>query len=120
MIPVIEGLISRLNIPISIDTRKASVARVAVRSGAALINDVSMLEDPQMVRVISDMGVPIILSHIRKNGHQDDVVNEVIDDLRVAANDLKKYTAPPAAGPAMMVICGMTPEARVLRLKISP
>ena len=90
VIPVIEGLISRLNIPISIDTRKASVARVAVRAGAALINDVSMLEDPQMVRVISDMGVPIILSHIRKNGHQDDVVNEVIDDLRVAANDLKK------------------------------
>ncbi len=90
VIPVIEGLISRLNIPISIDTRKASVARVAVRSGAALINDVSMLEDPQMVRVISDMGVPIILSHIRKNGHKDDVVNEVIDDLRVAANDLKK------------------------------
>ncbi len=90
VIPVIEGLISRLNIPISIDTCKASVARVAVRSGAALINDVSMLEDPQMVRVISDMGVPIILSHIRKNGHQDDVVNEVIDDLRVAANDLKK------------------------------
>ena len=90
VIPVIDGLISRLNIPISIDTRKASVARVAVRSGAALINDVSMLEDPQMVRVISDMGVPIILSHIRKNGHQDDVVNEVIDDLRGAANDLKK------------------------------
>ena len=90
VIPVIEGLISRLNIPVSIDTRKASVARVAVRSGAALINDVSMLEDPQMVRVISDMGVPIILSHIRKNGHQDDVVNDVIDDLRVAAGDLKK------------------------------
>ena len=90
VIPVIEGLISRLNIPISIDTRKASVARVAVKAGAALINDVSMLEDPQMVRVISDIGVPIILSHIRKNGHQDDVVNEVIDDLRVAASDLKK------------------------------
>ena len=66
------------------------MARVAVRSGAALINDVSMLEDPQMVRVISDMGVPIILSHIRKNGHQDDVVSEVIDDLRGAASDLKK------------------------------
>ena len=90
VIPVIEGLISRLNIPISIDTRKASVARGAVRAGAALINDVSMLEDPQMVKVISDMGVPIILSHIRKNGHQGDVVNEVIDDLRVAASDLKK------------------------------
>ena len=93
VIPVIDGLITRLDIPISIDTRKASVARVAVRAGAALINDVSMMEDPQMIRVISDMGVPIILSHIRKNGHQDDVVNDVIDDLRGAVNDLKKATA---------------------------
>ena len=92
VIPVIDGLITRLDIPISIDTRKASVARVAVRAGAALINDVSMMEDPQMIRVISDMGVPIILSHIRKNGHQDDVVNDVIDDLRGAVNDLKKAT----------------------------
>ena len=90
VIPVIDGLITRLDIPISIDTRKASVARVAVRAGAALINDVSMMEDPQMTRVISDMGVPIILSHIRKNGHQDDVVNDVIDDLRGAVKDLKK------------------------------
>ena len=48
------------------------------------------MEDPQMTRVISDMGVPIILSHIRKNGHQDDVVNDVIDDLRGAVKDLKK------------------------------
>ena len=90
VIPVIDGLITRLDIPISIDTRKASVARVAVRAGAALINDVSMMEDPQMIRVISDMGVPIILSHIRKNGHQDDVVNDVIDDIRGAVQDLKK------------------------------
>ena len=92
VIPVIDGLITRLDIPISIDTRKASVARVAVRAGAALINDVSMMEDPQMIRVISDMGVPIILSHIRKNGHQDDVLNDVIDDLRGAVNALKKAT----------------------------
>ena len=92
VIPVIDGLITRLDIPISIDTRQASVARVAVRAVAALINDVSMMEDPQMIRVISDMGVPIILSHIRKNGHQDDVVNDVIDDLRGAVNDLKKAT----------------------------
>ncbi len=90
VVPVIEGLISRLNIPISIDTRKASVAQVAVRAGAALINDVSMMEDSQMIRVISDMDVPIILSHIRKNGHGEDILNEVIDDLRGAVKDLKK------------------------------
>ena len=90
VIPVIDGLVSRLNIPISIDTRKASVARAAVRTGAALVNDVSMIEDPQMISVISDTGVPIVISHIREKGHQGEVVNEVIDDLRGAINDLRK------------------------------
>ena len=90
VIPVIDGLVSRLNIPISIDTRKASVARAAVRTGAALVNDVSMIEDPQMISVISDTGVPIVISHIREKGHQGEVVNEVIDDLRGAVNELRK------------------------------
>ena len=90
VLPVIDGLVSRLNIPISIDTRKASVARAAVRTGAALVNDVSMIEDPQMISVISDTDVPIVISHIREKGHQGEVVNEVIDDLRGAVNDLRK------------------------------
>ena len=90
VLPVIDGLVSRLNIPISIDTRKASGARAAVRTGAALVNDVSMIEDPQMISVISDTDVPIVISHIRKKGHQGEVVNEVIDDLRGAVSDLRK------------------------------
>jgi dihydropteroate synthase len=90
VLPVIDGLVSRLNIPISIDTRKASVARAAVRTGAALVNDVSMIEDPQMISVISDTDVPIVISHIRKKGHQGEVVNEVIDDLHGAVSDLRK------------------------------
>lgn len=90
VLPVIDGLVSRLNIPISIDTRKASVARAAVRTGAALVNDVSMIEDPQMISVISDTDVPIVISHIRKKRHQGEVVNEVIDDLRGAVSDLRK------------------------------
>ncbi|MDP7088359.1 MAG: dihydropteroate synthase [Dehalococcoidia bacterium] len=90
VLPVIDGLASRLNIPISIDTRKASVARAAVRTGAALVNDVSMIEDPRMINVISDTDIPIVISHIRKKGHQGEVVNEVIDDLRGAVSDLRK------------------------------
>tara|TARA_B100001245_G_scaffold236109_1_gene225749 strand:- start:639 stop:1520 length:882 start_codon:yes stop_codon:yes gene_type:complete len=90
VLPVIDGLASRLNIPISIDTRKASVARAAVRTGAALVNDVSMIGDPQMINVISDTDIPIVISHIRKKGHQGEVVNEVIDDLRGAVSDLRK------------------------------
>ena len=90
VLPVIDGLASRLNIPISIDTRKASVARAAVRTGAALVNDVSMIGDPQMINVISDTDIPIVISHIRKKGHQGEVVNEVIDDLRGVVSDLRK------------------------------
>ena len=81
VVPVIEGLIGRLGIPISIDTRKAAVAEAAIGVGAALANDVSMLADVEMTEVISRTGVPIVVSHIREGGHQGDVVADVINDL---------------------------------------
>ena len=51
---------------ISIDTRKPSVARAAIDAGAALINDVSPLsDDPEMLSVALDYGVPFVLMHIQ-------------------------------------------------------
>jgi len=43
LLPVLEALRGRLKIPISIDTRKAAVAEIAIGAGAAMINDVSGL-----------------------------------------------------------------------------
>jgi dihydropteroate synthase len=67
-VPVIEELRARTALPISIDTRKASVAREALLAGADLVNDVSALRhDPTMSETISRAGSGVILMHMK--GH---------------------------------------------------
>jgi dihydropteroate synthase len=66
VIPVIKGLERSIQIPISIDTTKAEVARLAVENGADIVNDVSaMTFDPQMAKAVADTGAAIILMHMR-------------------------------------------------------
>ncbi|PZD71916.1 Dihydropteroate synthase [Acaryochloris thomasi RCC1774] len=66
VIPVVEAVRKELTIPISIDTTRAEVARVAIASGADLINDVSGgTYDSQMFATAAQLKVPIILMHLR-------------------------------------------------------
>jgi len=66
LLPVLQALRGKLKIPISIDTRKASVAEIAIGAGAEIINDVSGLnDDPRIAEVAARRGVPLILMHIR-------------------------------------------------------
>ncbi len=66
VLPVIEKLVTRVTVPISIDTAKAGVARRAIKAGAAIINDISALRlDPYMSGVASEYGVPVILMHMK-------------------------------------------------------
>ncbi|GLI33203.1 dihydropteroate synthase [Desulforhabdus amnigena] len=66
VIPVIEAIRESSDIPISIDTTSAEVARQALDAGADIINDVSSLRfDEEMVRVAADTGVPLILMHMQ-------------------------------------------------------
>jgi len=66
VIPVIQTLRKETNIPISIDTFKAKIAREALKAGASIINDVSALRfDPDMISVAADAGVPLILMHMK-------------------------------------------------------
>jgi dihydropteroate synthase len=62
-VPVIRLIAAQTDVPISIDTRKAAVARAAVEAGARIINDVSGLEDPAMARVAAESSVPVVLMH---------------------------------------------------------
>lgn len=88
LLPVLERLRPRVNVPISIDTRKAAVARAALGAGADLINDVSALGDPAMAEVMVSAGCPIVLMHSRgelasmQQGIRfEDVVVEVRSEL---------------------------------------
>ena len=66
-VPVIRRIReSGIDVPISIDTRRSSVARAAIMAGADVINDVSGgTHDPRMLDVASSLGVPMIIMHMR-------------------------------------------------------
>lgn len=66
VIPVIEAVRRKHNIPISIDTTKASVAREALKAGADIINDISALgHDPEMLTLVQNTNVPVIIMHMQ-------------------------------------------------------
>jgi dihydropteroate synthase len=66
VLPVLRGLEGRLRVPLSIDTRKAEVARVALEHGATIINDVTALSyDPQMARLAAARRSAVVLMHMR-------------------------------------------------------
>ncbi len=92
VLPVIEALSRELDIPISIDTTKAEVARAALTAGASLLNDVGALRfDPDMAEVAAESGVPVVLMHMkgRPRDMQEapeykDLIGEIILFLREA------------------------------------
>jgi dihydropteroate synthase len=66
VVPVIEGLAGRTDLPISIDTSKAEVARAALEAGASIINDVwSFRLDPELAALAAERDCPVILMHNR-------------------------------------------------------
>ncbi|MBW3561334.1 MAG: dihydropteroate synthase [Actinobacteria bacterium] len=88
VLPVVEALAAD-GITVSIDTRKANVARAAVEAGAALVNDVSAgAVDGAMLPTVAELGVPYVLMHMlgtprtmQTNPTYDDVVGDVFDFL---------------------------------------
>ncbi|MEC4986025.1 MAG: dihydropteroate synthase, partial [Oscillatoria sp. PMC 1076.18] len=68
VLPIIQALRKQLDTPISIDTTRAEVAKAAVEAGADIVNDISGATfDEKMLSVVAELGVPIILMHIRGN-----------------------------------------------------
>lgn len=66
VVPVIEGLVDRIpGVRISIDTRKAAVARQALAAGASVVNDVSAAADPGMAPLVAEAGCELVLMHMR-------------------------------------------------------
>ncbi|WP_281983981.1 dihydropteroate synthase [Thalassorhabdomicrobium marinisediminis] len=93
--PVVAAIRQRHEVPISIDTRKAEVARAALEAGATLVNDVAALTyDGDMAQTVASSGAPVCLMHAQGDPatmqdapHYEDVVLDVYDFLsdRVAA-----------------------------------
>jgi dihydropteroate synthase len=92
VLPVVERLAARPGTLVSIDTYKAVVAREAVARGAAIVNDVSMLQyDEALPSAVAEAGAALVLMHNRgrssdmyRDAVYDDVAGEVVHELRIA------------------------------------
>ena len=90
VIPVIEGLRrARPDAVLSVDTRRADVARAALDAGAHLVNDIGAARDPAMLPLVAERDAGLVLMHMRgeprtmqDHPHYDDVVAEVHTYLR--------------------------------------
>lgn len=79
ILPVLQALEGRLTVPLSIDTYKAATARIAIRHGARIVNDVWGLQrDPDMAKVVADHGVGVCLMH---NRHDTDERVDILADV---------------------------------------
>ena len=85
VLPVVEGLAAK-DVVVSIDTRRALVARACLDAGARIVNDVSALrDDPALLPLVAERGVPVVLMHRR--GRPDDkfagpAYRNVVEDVR--------------------------------------
>lgn len=83
VVPVVRELADRLEVPVSIDTRKAAVARAAVEAGAVIVNDIwGLRRDPGMAAVVAGSGAAVVLMHNQAEPEYGDVVEEVCAGLR--------------------------------------
>jgi len=90
VIPLIEKLVSQIDVPVSIDTTKADVAKEALDAGAVMINDISALRcDAKMAPLAADRGVPVVLMHMRGTPQTmqhrvvyEDLISEVYSFLK--------------------------------------
>ena len=89
VLPVIERLRAKSDVPLSVDTRKAAVARAALAAGATLVNDVTgFLEDGALAAVTAEAGAAACLMHrkgtprtMQQSPAYDDLVAEVLEGL---------------------------------------
>jgi dihydropteroate synthase len=87
VIPVLEAIIPRISIPVSIDTTKAEVAERALELGASIVNDISALRfDRSMAEVVSSYNCSVIIMHMagkpqtmQQAPHYDNVVDDILE-----------------------------------------
>jgi dihydropteroate synthase len=98
ILPVLEGLRGRLKIPMSVDTRRSTVAELALRAGAEIVNDVFGLKnDARIAGIAAKYGVSLILMHMRgepatmqRGPFARDVMKDVTRGLRESVAKARK------------------------------
>jgi dihydropteroate synthase len=113
VLSVLELLRPLVDVPISVDTTRAEVAKAAIIAGADIVNDISAgTFDPQMLPTVASLNVPIVLMHIRGNPQNmqkltdyEDLITDIynflsekITDATLAGIDKNKIIIDPGIG----------------------
>jgi len=112
IIPVVEKLAARVNVPVSIDTLKPAVARAALERGASIVNDVAAnRDDDAMWRIVAEAGAGYICMHMQgtpRTMQTNPVYVDVVQEVREFFGDrLQRLNA-----------CGVKPDQVVLDVGI--
>lgn len=126
VVPVIEGVVARFGVTVSVDTYKPAVAAAALAAGASIVNDVSCLRDPELADVCAQTGAGLILTHTRaapKHKLLDPSLDErIVDDVRSFLAQRMELAAGHGVGEAQIMLdpgpdLGKTPAQTVSVLR---
>jgi len=85
VIPAIEFVRSISDIPISIDTQKAEVAKKAVEAGACVVNDIGGLRNEDMISTVAELQIPVIIMHMQgtpENMQKNPQYRDTVQDIK--------------------------------------
>lgn len=84
VVPIIESIKNNFDVPVSLDTYKADVAKAGIEAGCDLINDIWGLkyDAGEMAKVIAESGLPVCIMHNKENNIYNDFVADVVTELK--------------------------------------
>ncbi len=85
VVPVVEALVRRVPVPLSVDTSRPEVMKAAVAAGGSMINDVRALRSPGALEAAAELGVPVCLMHMQRSPEtmqQDPRYGDVVAEVR--------------------------------------
>jgi dihydropteroate synthase len=95
IIPIVEELVKKLKVPISVDTYKSEIAKKTFDLGVSMINDITALRgDRNLPKVVSDYEIPICLMHMKgdpKNMQVDPSYNDILKEIHEFLRERSKF-----------------------------
>ncbi len=127
VVPVVEALAARFEVPVSVDTWRACVAGEAYRAGAVLGNDISGFSDPAYLPTAAAAGASVVATHIRlapRERDPDPAYENVVGEVAAHLAELAGRATRAGLPPEQVIIdagldLGKTPEQSLALLRAS-
>jgi dihydropteroate synthase len=107
VVPVVEALVRRVPVPLSVDTSRPEVMTAAVAAGASMINDVRALRSPGALEAAAEAGVPVCLMHMQRSPdtmQQEPRYQDVVHEVRTFLAERKRACLAVGIRPEHLVV----------------